>query len=64
MSNVFSHFWNYAASIIITYESVSKRSRTFITVITQIRTFSLKLSSSNKNFETTKYALERSFQNE
>ena len=57
------HFWNYAASIaVITYKSVSKRSRTFITVIMQIRTFSLNLGTSNKNFETTKYSLKRSFQ--
>ena len=36
----------------------------YITVITQIRTFSLSLGTSNKNFETTKYSLERSFQKE
>ena len=30
----------------------------------QIRTFSLNLVTSNKNFETTKYPLERSFQKE
>ena len=36
------------------------RSRAFITVITQIRTFSLKLGTPNKNFETTKYSLKRS----
>ena len=33
-------------------------------VITQNRTFSLNLGTSNKNFETTKYSLERSFQKE
>ena len=43
---------------------MSKRSRTFITVITQIRTFSLNLGTSNKNLETTKDSLERSFQKE
>ena len=43
---------------------VSKRPRTFIIVITQIITFSLNLGTSNKNFKTTKYSLERSFQNE
>ena len=43
---------------------VSKRPRTFITVITQITTFSLNLAASNKNYETTKYSLERSFQKE
>ena len=30
----------------------------------QIRTTSLNLGTSNKNFETTKYSLERSFQKE
>ena len=59
---MFIHFWNYAASIVYTCESVSKRSRTYLTVITQIITISLNLSTSNKNFETTKYSLERSFQ--
>ena len=44
----------YAASIAFTCERVSKRSATFITVITQIRTFSSNLGTSNKNFETTK----------
>ena len=51
-----------AASIIITYKSLSKKSRTFATVITQIRTFSLNLGTFNKKFETVKYFLERSFQ--
>ena len=41
-----------------------KRSRTFLTVITQIRTFSLNLGTSIKNFQTTKYSLERSLQKE
>ena len=45
-----------------TCKSVSKRSCTFITVITEIRTFSLNLCTSNKKFETTKYSQERSFQ--
>ena len=48
--------------IAITRESVSKRSCTFIAVITQIRTFSLNLGTSNKSFETTKYFLKRSVQ--
>ena len=61
---MFIHFWNYAASIAITYKSVSKRSCTFITVIKQIRTFSLNLGTSNKNFETSKYSLETYFQKE
>ena len=39
---------------------MSKRSHTFITVITQIRTFSLDFSI--KNVKTTKYCLERYFQ--
>ena len=51
-----------AASIIITYKSLSKKSRTFATVTTQIRTFSLNLGTFNKKFETVKYFLERSFQ--
>ena len=33
-------------------------------MITQIRTFSLNLGTSNKNFKATKYSLERSFQKE
>ena len=37
---------------------------TFITVFMQIRSFSLNLDTSIKNFETTKYSLERSFQKE
>ena len=41
-----------------------KRSRTFLTVITQIRTFSLNLGTSINNFQTTKYSLERSLQKE
>ena len=52
----------YSASIGITCKSVSKRSPTFITMMTQIRTFFLNLGTSNKNFETTKYSLEKSFQ--
>ena len=55
--SVFIHFWNYATSIIITCKSVSKRSHTFITLIMQIRTFSLNSGTSNKNFETTKCSL-------
>ena len=57
---------DYNSTLVIIYSKskleVNKRSRTFITVITQIRTFSLNLGTSNKNFETTKYSLERSFQ--
>ena len=60
----FIHFWNYAANIVITCKSVGKRSCTFITVIMQIRIFSLNLGISNKKFETTKYSLEKSFQKE
>ena len=41
-----------------------KRSRTFLTVITQIRTFFLNLGTSINNFQTTKYSLERSLQKE
>ena len=50
--------------LLLLYKGVSKRSRTFIAAITQIRTFSLNLGTSNKNFETTKYSMERSFQTE
>ena len=53
---MFIHFWDYAASITFTCKSVSKRSCTFITVITQIRTFFFNLGTSNKNFEATKYS--------
>ena len=59
---MFIHFWNYAGGIVFTCKSVSKRSCTFVTVITKIRTFSLNLGTSIKNFETIKYSLERSFQ--
>ena len=48
--------------IFFTCRCVSKRSCTFITVITQIRTFSVNLGTFNKNFETTEYSLERSYQ--
>ena len=41
-----------------------KRSRTFLTVITQIRTFSLNLSTSIKNRYSTRYSPEISFQKE
>ena len=51
----------YTVGIVITCKNVSKRSRTLITVITQIRTFSLNLGTSSKNFETNKPSLERSF---
>ena len=36
----------------------------FITVIMQIRLFSLNLGTSNTNFKTTKYSLEISFEKE
>ena len=48
----------------MTNKSVTNRFRTFVTVIMQIRIFSLNLRNSNKNFKTTKYSLERSFQKE
>ena len=38
------------------------KDQTLITVIMQIRTFSLNLDTSNKIFKTTKYSLERSYQ--
>ena len=46
----------------MTCKSVGKRSGNFITVITQIRTFSLNLATSKNIFETTEYCQERSFQ--
>ena len=57
---MFIHFQNYAASIVFTCKSDSKRLRTFLTTITQIRTFSLNLGI--KNSGITKYSSERSFQ--
>ena len=51
-----------AANIVITCTSVSKRSSTIVPVITQIRTFSLNSVTFNKNVDTTKYLLKRSFQ--
>ena len=45
------HFWNYAASIVFTCKSVIKRLCAFITVITQIKIFSLNSGTSNKNFK-------------
>ena len=65
MSNLCSFIFQIMQQVLlllITYKSASKRSR--ILVITQIRTFSLNLSTSNKNFQTTKYSLERSPQKE
>ena len=59
---MFIYFQNYAASIVSTCESVTKNLCTFITMITQTRTFSLNLGNSDNNFETNKYSLERSFQ--
>ena len=50
--------------LLLACKSVSKRSCTFITVIKQVRTFSLNLITSIKNFQTTKYSLERSLQKE
>ena len=37
---------------------MSKKSDTFLTVITHIRTFSLNLGTALKNFQTSKYSLE------
>ena len=48
----------------MTNKTVTNRFRTFVTVIMQIRIFSLNLRNSNENFKTTKYSLERSFQKE
>ena len=61
---MFMNFWNYAASIVMTNKSVTNRFCTFVTVIMQIRIFSLNLLNSNENFKTTKYSLERSLQKE
>ena len=43
---------------------VSKRPRTFITLIMQIRKFLLNLGTCNKNFEAIEDSLGRSFQKE
>ena len=48
-------YYFYKCELKITY---------FFNVITQIRIFSLNLGSSIKNFKTTKYSRERSFQME
>ena len=48
----------------MTNKSVTNRFCTFVTVIMQIRIFSLNLLNSNENFKTTKYSLERSLQKE
>ena len=48
----------------MTCKSVGKRSCNFITVITQIRAFSLNLATSKNIFETTEYCQERSFSKE
>ena len=62
MSNLCSFIFETMPQVLLLLVRVSKRSRTFITVITQTRTFSLNLDTSNKNFETNKYSQERSFQ--
>ena len=64
MSNLCSFIFETIPQVLLLLISVSKRSCTFITVITQIRAFSLNLGTSNQNFETTKYSMERSFQKE
>ena len=52
---MFIQFLNYATSIVINYKSVSKRSCIFITVIMQIRTFSLNFGTSFTLLSNLKY---------
>ena len=58
-----SNLSSFMPQVLLSFVSLSKRSRTFMTVLRN-RTFSLNLGTSNKNFETTKYPLRRSFQKE
>ena len=60
MSNLCSFIFETMPQVLLSLVSLSKRSRTFMTVLRN-RTFSLNLGTSNKNFETTKYPLARSF---
>ena len=62
MNNLCSFIFEIMPQVFLLLVKVSKRSRTFITMFTQIITFSLNLGTSNKNFETIKCSLERSFQ--
>ena len=48
--------------VLLLLKSASSRSSTFITMMMQIRTFSLNSGFSDKNFETATYLLERPFQ--
>ena len=59
MSNLSSFIFEIIPKVLLLllYKKVSKRSGTFIAVITQIRKFSLNPGASNENFETTKYSL-------
>ena len=62
MNNLCSFIFEIVPQVFLLLVKVSKRSRTFITMFTQIITFSLNLGTSNKNFETIKCSLERFFQ--
>ena len=42
--------------VLLLFVKVSKRSRTFLTVITQMTTFSLNLGTSTKNFKAAKFS--------
>ena len=54
-------FLNYAASFVVICKSASKNHALFLTVITQVTTFSLNVGTSNKNFKANKFSRERSF---
>ena len=62
MNNLCSFIFETMPQVLLLLVKAWVRSCTFITVIGQIMTFFLNLDTSNKNFETTKYSLGRSFQ--
>ena len=65
MSNLCSFIFEIMPQVLLLLVKVLVKDHALLlTVVTQIRTFSLNLGTSNKNFETTKYSLERSFQKE
>ena len=65
MNNLCSFIFETMQQVLVLLVKVwVKDDATFITVNTQIMTFSLNLGLSNKNFQTNKYSLERSFQKE
>ena len=65
MSNLCSFIFEIMPQVLLLLVKVLVKDHALLlTVVTQIRTFSLNLGTSNKNFETTKYSMERSFQKE